>query len=69
MPIYEYRCLDCGEKFELRRGYSDNDQGIQCPGCHSINFKRVLSLFAAAKDTSGGAISPSCSPGSFSWGT
>ena len=33
MPIYEYECISCGEKFELRRGITDSDSEIKCPKC------------------------------------
>ena len=37
MPIYEYECRNCGEKFELRRGITDSDSEIKCPKCGYIN--------------------------------
>lgn len=48
MPIYEYECPECGEKFELRRSMADCDDDIECPECHKGILKRVLSLFSAA---------------------
>ena len=32
MPIYDYECKKCGRKFELRRGFNDDD-GACCPHC------------------------------------
>jgi putative FmdB family regulatory protein len=58
MPIYEYECTACGEKFELRRGINDSDSEIQCPKCGALNPRRVLSMFST------GASSGACSPSS-----
>ena len=46
MPIYEYRCRECGERFELRRSISDSDSEIKCPKCQAEHPERLLSLFA-----------------------
>lgn len=32
MPIYEYRCLECGHEFELMQKFSDPPLE-QCPAC------------------------------------
>jgi putative FmdB family regulatory protein len=32
MPIYEYRCLECGHQFELMQKFSDPPLE-QCPSC------------------------------------
>jgi putative FmdB family regulatory protein len=32
MPIYEYECADCSKKFEVRRGFHDDDE-VYCPVC------------------------------------
>jgi putative FmdB family regulatory protein len=40
MPIYEYRCRDCGKEFEvLVRG----ENPISCPHCRSRALERLLS--------------------------
>jgi putative FmdB family regulatory protein len=46
MPIYEYQCTKCGQRFELRRGADDSDGDIRCPECGAENPKRVFSVFA-----------------------
>lgn len=42
MPIYEYRCAACGERFErfLRR-----DEAVRCPHCGGDDLKRLFSPF------------------------
>jgi putative FmdB family regulatory protein len=63
MPIFEYRCDDCGTKFEkLVRRSTDE---IACPSCGESHLKQELSTFAAH---SGGRQSaeramPSCGGG------
>ena len=57
MPIYEYECKSCGEKFELRRGISDNDNEIKCPKCDAEYPRRIISMFST------GSSSESCAPG------
>lgn len=45
MPIYEYRCEDCGSTFEkLVRRTSD---AIECPSCGQQHLKQELSVFSA----------------------
>ena len=47
MPIYEYRCQDCGSKFEkLVRRESDVPE-LECPKCGQKHLAQELSTFAA----------------------
>ncbi|WP_243372425.1 zinc ribbon domain-containing protein [Geotalea sp. SG265] len=32
MPLYEYACTSCGNKFELRQKFSD-EPASECPSC------------------------------------
>jgi len=57
MPIYEYECMKCGQKFELRRSMADSDKDTQCPGCGAGDSQRVFSVF-----TTGSSVS-ACAPG------
>ena len=57
MPMYEYRCRECGERFEMLRRMSDADLDLVCPECRSEEVERMLSRFAA------GGCSPSGSGG------
>jgi len=48
MPIYEYRCLNCGKEFEKLMGFNDPDiQSPECPDCQSRNTQKQLSTIAA----------------------
>ena len=35
MPTYQYRCLNCNLKFELKQSFSDKPVA-DCPTCHGI---------------------------------
>lgn len=62
MPIYEYKCKTCGEKFEVLV-YSESDK-IICDKCGSEDSERLMSGFASIGGSSG--ISSSCgSSGAF----
>ncbi len=45
MPLYEFRCRCCGERFErlVRGGGGD---AILCPRCHAAEVERLFSAFA-----------------------
>lgn len=46
MPIFEYRCSDCGTKFEkLMR--SSAAEGPECPSCGERHVTKELSTFSA----------------------
>ncbi|HDD44519.1 MAG TPA: zinc ribbon domain-containing protein [Candidatus Desulfofervidus auxilii] len=55
MPIYEFRCLRCGEIFELLKIKTEDDMvEMKCPECGSSKIERVLSKIGMVKDKSGG---------------
>jgi len=46
MPIFEYRCQRCEERFEtLVRG----GERPECPRCHGAELERLLSPFAVGR--------------------
>jgi putative FmdB family regulatory protein len=40
MPIFEYRCGDCGEAFEA---FVTAERKPECPACHGANLAKLLS--------------------------
>ncbi len=54
MPIYEYRCESCAEKFEVLTGFAERDKAQACPACESTKTRILVSSFAFA---SGGEAS------------
>ena len=57
MPIYEYRCKDCGNSFSRLQKIGAGSDGVKCPACDGDNIERLLSSFAST--SSGNAPSPS----------
>jgi putative FmdB family regulatory protein len=47
MPIYEYKCKKCGERFEAIRPIGDTGRGLSCPECGARAPEKVPSVFAA----------------------
>jgi len=42
MPIYEYRCADCGTVFEVMQKFSDKPVGT-CEKCKGKNVEKLIS--------------------------
>jgi len=60
MPIYEYECTKCGEKFEAYRPLLAKDDSVKCPKCGTVKPKRRISTFASKYSScgsSGGFVS------------
>ena len=47
MPIYEYKCQDCGTKFEKLVRRSSDSAELECPSCGQRRLNQELSTFAA----------------------
>ena len=57
MPLYEYRCRGCGERFEVLQRLGESGHGLLCPRCGEREPERVQSTFAArAGDVGGSAM-------------
>jgi putative FmdB family regulatory protein len=46
MPIYEYRCLDCGKKTQVLTLTSKSAVEPKCRHCGSVNMKKLVSRVA-----------------------
>lgn len=46
MPVYEYACKQCSQKFEVLLRSSKTS--VDCPHCHSEDLQRLLSPFNSA---------------------
>ena len=61
MPLYEYKCNDCGTVFEELIGKTVPESFPACPKCRSDNCQRQFSTFAAKVGI--GSSGPACSTG------
>ena len=43
MPIYEYRCKDCGKVSEFLVGVSEDAPQIKCKFCNSEKLEKIFS--------------------------
>ena len=63
MPLYEYACKSCDNKFETL--VFDGDE-VECPSCHGDDLERQWSLPAAPPANGPSACAsdlPPCGPG------
>ena len=66
MPLYEFRCADCGAEFEELVGSREEElAGVTCPTCLGPKVKRKISSFAAIHHggSSSGSDTASCASG------
>lgn len=54
MPLYEYKCLGCEERFELLCCMSQDAQAVICPACGHTGARRLMSTFSARSCGDGG---------------
>ncbi len=47
MPIFEYRCKECGEKFETLVFSSARPEPVKCEKCGSEQTEKLMSAFAS----------------------
>jgi putative FmdB family regulatory protein len=48
MPLYEYECGECGQRFERLVSLSEARQSMKCPKCGSKSVRKLMSVFATA---------------------
>jgi putative FmdB family regulatory protein len=60
MPIYEYRCSDCGQRFVRLQRMGAGSEGVICPHCSTTAVERLPSVFSSSGST---ASSPATSSG------
>jgi putative FmdB family regulatory protein len=63
MPFYEYRCRECGEKFDVFVRSISGSYEVECPKCHSDKCAKSISLFGTASNgASVSASAANCAP-------
>lgn len=68
MPLYEYRCRECGHRFEILQRLGQGAEGLECPHCGAPGVEKQFSTFAASGGVSSRGAHPTgggCGPGGF----
>ncbi|MGH7207041.1 MAG: FmdB family zinc ribbon protein [Nitrospiraceae bacterium] len=48
MPMYEYKCLDCGKESLLTLSLKEHESGlVSCPSCKSKRMEQLVSAVMA----------------------
>ena len=47
MALYEYKCAECDERFDLMRSMRAADEPAECPECGGSESRRLISNFAS----------------------
>ena len=63
MPLYEYRCEGCGERFEVLQRLGEDGHGLTCPRCGAGAPRRQLSTFATSASSTGAEAGACAAPG------
>ncbi|MFC1984953.1 zinc ribbon domain-containing protein [Chloroflexota bacterium] len=50
MPIYDFRCQECGKVSEFLLSSSSDSRTLDCPGCGSQHLERLISAPSLLKD-------------------
>lgn len=58
MPIYEYKCKDCGAVFTVLQPMSAKRTGTKCAKCGGTNTERQISSFSAGGSSKCSVDSP-----------
>lgn len=63
MPIFEYKCTDCAQVYDVLHKGAENPDIVSCPSCESRSYVKKFSSFSAATSVSASSAS-SCESGS-----
>jgi putative FmdB family regulatory protein len=45
MPLYEFQCARCGDRFEVLCGADEREEKAVCPACGARGARQVLTGF------------------------
>ena len=64
MPLYEYECESCGDRFEKLVSVSKGSKNVACPKCSSKSVRKLMSACASISGKDGGGSDcPTCPTG------
>jgi len=64
MPLYEYLCGSCGDRFEVLQRTGADASEVVCPGCGAGDVTKKFSTFASATGPAIGGSLPCGAPAS-----
>jgi putative FmdB family regulatory protein len=59
MPLFEYACRGCGQRFEF---LAREGRAPRCPSCDGVDLEKQLSVFAVAANSTASFDSPAVGP-------
>jgi putative FmdB family regulatory protein len=62
VPLYEYRCRSCGERFDLRRPVAEADATATCPAGHPDGTRLLAAFAATGRATAAGPVGDAAMP-------
>jgi putative FmdB family regulatory protein len=63
VPIYEYTCKSCEERFEKLVRSMNGQEKVACPKCRSVKTVRSMSVFAVNSAAGGKPAAVAAPPG------
>jgi putative FmdB family regulatory protein len=63
MPIYDYRCDDCGTTYDVFHKVREVAEDILCPSCGSVRHTRLISAPTVNMKGRQTESAPTCSDG------
>ena len=64
MPIYEYMCLECKERFEKLVRSMNSGYEVKCPKCGGRKVEKCISAFSTRMSSTTAASASACAPSS-----
>ena len=68
MPIYEYKCSQCGHQFDVLQRIGADGSDLTCPGCGTAKPEKMVSAFASSGGGSDSYAPSTSSAGCSSFG-
>lgn len=65
MPIYDYRCTDCGTLYDVYHKVREIKEDVVCPSCQSHEHTKLMSVpgVAVSNNSSSNAAPCACDMG------
>lgn len=55
MPVFEYKCRDCGTVYDVLHKSNTNKEDVVCPKCSSKKQDKLISSFSSSIKSSSGS--------------